>query len=97
MAKDESLPSDEISPELYEPLESFRACCQFLASCMSSSEMARIYQELSQEIEEWHLRNVVAPNRLSKEDMLQLNTDLTMGLWKIGRAWVSKPENYMRR
>ncbi|KAI9497486.1 TIP-1 family-domain-containing protein [Zychaea mexicana] len=88
---------EEISPELYQPLQSLRLCCNYLFSNLPQADFVGIYRRLSGEVEEWHMRNVVAPNRLNGEELKRLERDLKCGLWKQGRLWVTKPENYMRK
>ncbi|KAI8140844.1 TIP-1 family-domain-containing protein [Fennellomyces sp. T-0311] len=88
---------EEISSELYQPLQGLRMCCTYLSANIPQADFVSIYRRLSGEIEEWHMRNVVAPNRLEAAELRRLAKDLNLGLWKIGRIWVSKPENYMRK
>ncbi|KAI9255823.1 TIP-1 family-domain-containing protein [Phascolomyces articulosus] len=88
---------DELSGELYQPLQTLRLCCNYLSSDLPQADFVGMYRRLSGEIEEWHIRNVVAPNRLNTQELKRLERDLKAGLWKLGRLWVSKPENYMRK
>ena len=88
---------EELSIELYQPLQTIRLCCNYLVSNLPQADFVSMYRRLSGEIEEWHMRNVVAPNRLDTRGLKRLNRDLKVGLWKLGRLWVSKPENYMRK
>ncbi|KAG2227648.1 hypothetical protein INT45_004689 [Circinella minor] len=88
---------EELSTELYQPLQTIRLCCNYLVSNLPQADFVSMYRRLSGEIEEWHMRNVVAPNRLDTRELKRLNRDLKGGLWKLGRLWVSKPENYMRK
>ncbi|KAI9319128.1 TIP-1 family-domain-containing protein [Dichotomocladium elegans] len=97
MDKDGDDENEEISPELYQPLQNLRISCNLLSSNMPASDFVNIYRTISNEIEDWHMRNIIAPNRLTQEDLRRLATDLERGLWEIGRSWIVKPENYMRK
>lgn len=87
----------ELSSELYQPLQNFRLSCHFLASNLPTTEFIMVYRRLSVEIEDWHMRNIIAPNRLTQVALKTLANDLEQGLWSVGRQWVTKPENYMRK
>ena len=87
----------ELSSELYQPLQNFRLSCNFLACNLPTTEFITVYRRLSVEIEDWHMRNIIAPNRLTQSALKTLANDLELGLWSTGRQWITKPENYMRK
>ncbi|KAI7882471.1 hypothetical protein K492DRAFT_127596 [Lichtheimia hyalospora FSU 10163] len=87
----------ELSSELYQPLQNFRLSCNFLSCNLPTTEFITVYRRLSVEIEDWHMRNIIAPNRLTQSALKTLANDLELGLWSTGRQWITKPENYMRK
>lgn len=97
MPPDDTSSLDNISAELYQPLQNFKSSCEFLSTQMPSADFVNILRELYTGIEDWHMRNIIAPNRLSEDATQQLRKDLELGLWKVGRRWISKPENFTRR
>ncbi|ORY89864.1 TIP-1 family-domain-containing protein [Syncephalastrum racemosum] len=88
---------DDLSTELYQPLQTFQISCGHVASTLPEADFSSLLQGVYLELEEWHLRNIIAPNRLDRDALDQLERDLELGLWKMGRRWVMKPENYMKK
>lgn len=97
MPPDDTSSLDNISAELYQPLQNFKSSCEFLSTQMPYADFVNILRKLYTGIEDWHMRNIIAPNRLSEDATQQLRKDLELGLWKMGRRWISKPENFTRR
>ncbi|KAL0073951.1 TIP-1 family-domain-containing protein [Phycomyces blakesleeanus] len=92
----EQLPG-EISSELYVPLQGLRIACQFLYSTLPLSDYLSVYRSICEEIQEWYWRNIITQNQFSKQGSSQLEADMTLGIWKTGKQWVKKPENYTKR
>lgn len=88
---------DNLSTELYQPLQSLQVSCGHVSSILPQADFSVLLQDVYLKLEEWHLRNIIAPNRLDRDALNQLERDLELGLWKVGRRWVMKPENYMKR
>ncbi|KAI9016381.1 TIP-1 family-domain-containing protein [Phycomyces nitens] len=89
--------SGEISSELYVPLQSLWISCQFLYTTLPLSDYLSVYRSISEEIEDWYWRNIITQNQFSRNGSLQLEVDMTLGIWKTGKKWVNKPENYTKR
>ncbi|KAI8366626.1 TIP-1 family-domain-containing protein [Radiomyces spectabilis] len=87
----------EISSELYKPLQDLRLTCGYLHQTLPNTAFIRIYRNIAKEIEEWYWRNIITNTQFSVHDGLQLEADLRLGLWKVTKRWVNKPENYTKR
>ncbi|KAG0176220.1 hypothetical protein DFQ29_006407 [Apophysomyces sp. BC1021] len=88
---------NEISSDLYRPLQDLRIACNFLYSTLPLPDYTSVYRRISQEIEDWYWGHVITQNQFSKQGSSQLETDLQLGFWKTGRQWIRKPENYTKR
>lgn len=89
--------NNEISEELYRPLQDLRVTFNYLFSILPQHDFLQVYRKTQQNIEDWYWKNIITQNQFSNTGALQLETDLKHGLWKIGQRWVSKPENYTKR
>ncbi|KAI8099357.1 TIP-1 family-domain-containing protein [Halteromyces radiatus] len=89
--------SVEVSDSLYQPLQGFWVSCHYLQKAYPASDFLSMYKHISLGIEDWYWRNIITKNQFSPYGVQQLETDLRLGLWKIGKRLVSKPENYTRR
>ncbi|KAF7726924.1 hypothetical protein EC973_008219 [Apophysomyces ossiformis] len=84
---------EEIFLPVAKDSQSFSLFSRVLMDCEALTE--RIEKIL--EIEDWYWRYVITQNQFSKQGSLQLEVDLQLGLWKTGKQWVRKPENYTKR
>jgi hypothetical protein len=89
--------NNEISDELYRPLQDLRVTLNYLYSILPQCDFLQVYRKTLQEIEDWYWKNIITQSQFSNTGALQLEVDLKQGLWKIGQRWVTKPENYMKR
>lgn len=88
---------NEISDELYRPLQDLRVTWNYLYNTLPQTDFLIIYRKSLKEIENWYWKNIITQSQFSTTGACQLETDLKQGLWKIGQKWVSKPENFMKR
>ncbi|OBZ91658.1 RAD50-interacting protein 1 [Choanephora cucurbitarum] len=88
---------EDISDELYKPLQDLRMTLNYLHRTLPQPEFLSLFRQLMKEIEEWYWKNVITASQFSGAGALQLETDIKFGLWKIGQRWVNKPENYTKR
>ncbi|KAI8993264.1 TIP-1 family-domain-containing protein [Pilobolus umbonatus] len=93
---DDHVPS-EISDELCLPLESLSMTFTYLHTILPQIDFLNLYQKTMKEVEEWYWRCIITSSQFSAYGIHQLEIDLKMGLWKIGKRWVNKPDNYTRR
>lgn len=93
----ETSTTNEISDELYRPLQDLRVTFNYLYSTLPVADFLTIYRKTMKEIEEWYWKNIITQSQFSKLGAMQLEIDLKQGLWKVGQRWVSKPENFTRQ
>ncbi|KAI9307467.1 TIP-1 family-domain-containing protein [Cunninghamella echinulata] len=93
---DNSIPL-EVSNSLYQPLNGLWTSLKYLHHVYPQSHFLLIYKQISLSIEDWYWRNIITKNQFSRHGVNQLETDFNLGLWKIGKRVVNKPENYTRR
>ncbi|GAA5797912.1 hypothetical protein HPULCUR_003308 [Helicostylum pulchrum] len=89
--------STEISDELYEPLQDLRVTWNYLHSILPQVDFLIIYRQTLKEIEDWYWKHVLTQSQFSSSGALQLETDVKLGLWKVGQQWVLKPENLTKQ
>jgi hypothetical protein len=89
--------ASEMTDDLYRPLQDFRLAFQLMKKCLPETYFIAILRKTLQEIEDWYWRHIITQNQFSSAGALQLQTDLNLGLWKLCKKWVFKPENYMKR
>lgn len=87
----------EISDELYEPLQDLRVTWNYLHSILPQVDFLIIYRQTLKEIEDWYWKHVLTQSQFSSSGALQLETDVKLGLWKVGQQWVLKPENLTKQ
>ncbi|GAA5814535.1 hypothetical protein MFLAVUS_008032 [Mucor flavus] len=87
----------EISDELYEPLQDLRVTWNYLHSILPQVDFLVIYRQSLKEIEDWYWKHVITQSQFSSSGALQLETDVKLGLWKVGQQWVLKPENLTKQ
>lgn len=87
----------EISDELYQPLQDLRVTWNYLHSILPQSDFMIVYRQTLKEIEDWYWKNIITQGQFSASGALQLETDLKLGLWKVGQHWALKPENYTKK
>ncbi|KAI8390071.1 TIP-1 family-domain-containing protein [Blakeslea trispora] len=88
---------EDISDELYKPLQDLRMTLSYLHRTLPQTEFLSLFRQLMKEIDEWYWKNVITASQFSTAGALQLETDVKLGLWKVGQKWVNKPENYTKR
>ncbi|KAI8366458.1 TIP-1 family-domain-containing protein [Choanephora cucurbitarum] len=88
---------EDISDELYKPLQDLRMTLNYLHRTLPQPEFLSLFRQLMKEIEDWFWKNVITASQFSGAGALQLETDIKFGLWKVGQRWVNKPENYTKR
>ncbi|KAG0767798.1 hypothetical protein G6F62_002876 [Rhizopus arrhizus] len=89
--------SEEVSDELYTPLQNFRMTFNYLHTILPEPDFLMVYRNALKEIEDWYWKYIITQNQFSAAGVSQLQTDLKLGLWKIGQKWVQKPENLTKR
>ncbi|KAI7890852.1 TIP-1 family-domain-containing protein [Mucor mucedo] len=87
----------EISDELYEPLQDLRVTWNYLHGILPEYDFLNVFRQSLLEIEDWYWKNIITQSQFSSVGALQLETDLKLGLWKIGQRWVLKPENLTKK
>ncbi|RCH98219.1 hypothetical protein CU097_014935 [Rhizopus azygosporus] len=96
LSTDNGATTTEMSDEIYAPLQDFRMTFTFLNKILPEPDFLIVYRKTLKEIEDWYLRNIIT-RQLPMTGVDQLETDLKLGLWKIGQKWVQKPENLMKK
>jgi hypothetical protein len=86
-----------VSDELYTPLQNFRMTFNYLHTILPEPDFLMVYRNALKEIEDWYWKYIITQNQFSAAGVSQLQTDLKLGLWKIGQKWVQKPENLTKR
>ena len=89
--------STEISDELYQPLQMLRVTWSYLNTLLPQSDFLSVFRKSLLEIEDWYWKNIITQSQFSSAGAVQLETDLKLGLWKIGQRYVLKPENYTKQ
>ncbi|CAO3625199.1 unnamed protein product [Cunninghamella blakesleeana] len=93
---DNSIPL-EVSNSLYQPLQGLWTLLKYMHHVYPQVHFLSIYKQISSGIEDWYWRHIITKNQFSPYGVNQLEADLNLGLWKIGKRVVNKPENYTRR
>jgi hypothetical protein len=96
LSTDNGATATEMSDEIYAPLQDFRMTFTYLHKILPEPDFLIVYRKTLKEIEDWYLRNIIT-RQLPMAGVDQLETDLKLGLWKIGQKWVQKPENLMKK
>ncbi|KAF9156452.1 hypothetical protein BG015_005176 [Linnemannia schmuckeri] len=89
--------SDDISPELYQPLNVLTHSFEFLATTLPTKHFTSLYRQISFEMQDYLWQRVMMKNSFSELGGLQFARDIRIGLWGAGRRWIKKPENYHRK
>lgn len=69
----------------------------YLHSILPQVDFLVIYRQSLKEIEDWYWKHVITQSQFSSSGALQLETDVKLGLWKVGQQWVLKPENLTKQ
>lgn len=89
--------SDDVSPELYQPLNILTHSFEFLATTLPTKHFTNLYRQISIEMQDYLWQRVMMKNSFSELGGLQFTRDIRIGLWGAGRRWIKKPENYHRK
>ncbi|KAG0282386.1 hypothetical protein BGZ96_000538 [Linnemannia gamsii] len=89
--------SDDVSPELYQPLNILTHSFEFLATTLPTKHFTNLYRQISLEMQDYIWQRVMMKNSFSELGGLQFARDIRIGLWGAGRRWIKKTENYHRK
>ncbi|KAG0318146.1 hypothetical protein BGZ99_005837 [Dissophora globulifera] len=89
--------SDDVSPELYQPLTVLTHSFEFLASALPTKHFTMLYKQTALEMQDFFWKKIVMKNSFSELGGQQLRRDFQIGLLGAGRRWIRKPENYHRK
>ncbi|KAG0278694.1 hypothetical protein BGZ95_003374 [Linnemannia exigua] len=89
--------NDDISPELYQPLNILTHSFEFLAAALPTKHFTALYRQIALEMQDYIWQRVVMKNSFSELGGMQFARDIRIGLWGAGRRWIKKSENYHRK
>ncbi|KAI8363047.1 TIP-1 family-domain-containing protein [Mortierella sp. GBAus27b] len=89
--------SDDVSPELYQPLTILSHSIEFLATTLPTRHFTTLYRQTSLEIQDFFWQKIIMKNTFSELGGMQFARDFRIGLLGTARKWVKKPENYHRK
>ncbi|KAG0044363.1 hypothetical protein BGZ83_010423, partial [Gryganskiella cystojenkinii] len=92
-----SAESDDVSPELYQPLGLLAHSLEFLASALPTRQFTALYRQISLEMQDFIWQKIIMKNSFSELGGLQFARDVRVGLLGTGRRWIKRPENYHRK
>ncbi|KAF9121213.1 hypothetical protein BGW39_010760 [Mortierella sp. 14UC] len=89
--------NDDISPELYQPLNILVHSFEFLATALPTKHFTNLYRQIALEMQDYLWQRVMMKNSFSELGGMQFARDVRIGLWGAGRRWIKKTENYHRK
>ncbi|KAI8063170.1 TIP-1 family-domain-containing protein [Gongronella butleri] len=87
----------DVSSSLYPALQELWTGYKYLHRQYPTRTFILMYKHIAHGIEDHLWRSIITRNQFSQEGIMQLAIDLELGLWKVGKRVVNKPENYTRR
>ncbi|KAK3841355.1 MAG: TIP-1 family-domain-containing protein [Linnemannia gamsii] len=89
--------NDDISPELYQPLNILTHSFEFLSAALPTKLFITFYRQIALEMQDYIWQRVMMKNSFSELGGMQFTRDIQIGLWGAGRRWIKKTENYHRK
>ncbi|KAF9906006.1 hypothetical protein EC991_001088 [Linnemannia zychae] len=89
--------NDDVSPELYQPLNILAHSFEFLATALPTKHFTNLYRQIALEMQDYLWQRVMMKNSFSELGGMQFARDVRIGLWGAGRRWIKKAENYHRK
>jgi hypothetical protein len=89
--------NDDVSPELYQPLNILAHSFEFLATALPTKYFTNLYRQIALEVQDYLWQRVIMRNSFSELGGMQFARDVRIGLWGASRRWVKKTENYHRK
>ncbi|KAG0258034.1 hypothetical protein BG011_003571 [Mortierella polycephala] len=89
--------NDDVSPELYQPLNIFSHSLEFLATTLPTKHFTALYRQISPQMQDFFWHKIIMKNSFSELGGLQFARDIRIGVFGASRRWIKKPENYHRK
>ncbi|KAF9193487.1 hypothetical protein BGZ50_007417 [Haplosporangium sp. Z 11] len=89
--------NDDVSPELYRPLNIFSHSLEFLATTLPTKHFTTLYRQISSQMQDFFWQKIIMKNSFSELGGLQFARDIRIGVFGASRRWIKKPENYHRK